>query len=92
MKKEFNRLNLAQVETLLHHHRVLISPEDDRNPIVIAVSLGLVGLHEVDRVETGYFNSVDQRLMLTDGLLLRPIAFGQQVLQAISIDISKDTI
>ena len=85
MKSQIDRLNLAEVEGLLQEHKVLVSPEDDRNPIAIASSLGIIGLHEVERVESGHFDKVDQRRMLTHGLLIEPIAFGQCVLQAIRI-------
>lgn len=83
MDTQLNRLNLAEVEGLLLENKILISPEDDRNPIDIASSLGLIGLQEIERVESGYFDRVDQRRMLTGGLLIRPIAFGQRVLQAV---------
>lgn len=80
-----NPLSLREVNELLRELRVEISPEDNRNPIVIAAALNIVNLVEVDRVETGFFNGIDQSRMITDGKIVLPIAFGQCVMQAIRI-------
>lgn len=78
-----NTVTLRQIEGLLRTNRVEIALEDDRNPVVIAASLSLVELVELERVETGFFNGADQRRMITDGRIIVPIAFGQCVLQAV---------
>jgi hypothetical protein len=75
-------LNLQTVIELLESKRVLVGLEDDRNPVVIAATLGLIELVEIERVETGYFNKVDQSRMITSGRIVEPIAYGQRVLQA----------
>jgi hypothetical protein len=80
-----NPLSLREVNELLRESKVEISPEDNRNPIVIAAALNIVNLVEVDRVETGFFNGVDQSRMITDGKIVQSIAFGQCVMQAIRI-------
>jgi hypothetical protein len=78
-----NPLSLREVNELLRESKVEISPEDNRNPIVIAAALNIVNLVEVDRVETGFFNGVDQSRMITEGKIVLPVAFGQSVMQAI---------
>ncbi len=80
---EPKRLKLKEIEDLLSTKQVLVDPEDDRNPVAIAAFLGLIDLIEVDRVQTGYFDGVDQSRMITQGQIIRPIAYGQQVLQAV---------
>ncbi len=79
-------LNLREVEALLRASRVEVAPEDAMNPLVIALSLGLIDVVELERVKTGFFNRVDQSRMITDGRLVAPIAFGQCVLQAVRIE------
>ncbi len=79
------RLNLRQVEQLLEQNKVIQDLDDDRNSIEIAFALGLVSMVEVERVETGFFDLVDQRRMKQKGQLVIPIAFGQSVLQAMCV-------
>lgn len=77
-------LNLQEIVKLLESSKVLIAPEDDRNPVVIAAGLGLVGLMEIETVQSGYFDGVDQSRMISHGRIVEPIAYGQRVLQAVS--------
>ena len=79
------RLNLRDIEKLLDKSKVLQDVEESRNPLEIAIDLGLVRLVELERVETGFFDLVDQRKKLTMGQIIVPFAFGQSVFQATSI-------
>ncbi len=76
-------LNLREIIQLLESKKVLVAPEDGRNPVLIAASLGMVGLIELERVETGYFDKVDQSRMINHGRIVEPIAYGQRVMQAV---------
>ncbi len=80
------KLNMHQVQAVLRNKSVEISVDDYRNPIVIASRLGLVHLLEVERVETGFYDKIDQYKMLNEGQLVEPIAFGQRVLQAVMLN------
>ncbi len=84
--KQIKNLNLVEIEQILSARKVLVAPEDTRNPVVIAFFLELIGLEEIEVVETGYYNGVDQSKMITRGQIIQPVAFGQQVMQAISLE------
>lgn len=83
--REKVRLNLRDIEKLLDKSRVLQDVEESRNPLEIALGLGLIHLVELERVETGFLDLADQRRKLLMGQIIVPIAFGQSVLQAIEI-------
>lgn len=87
--EQLRPLTLLEIETLLKEKRVERGDRDDRNPLQIASSLGLIQLVEVDRVASGYFDKIDQNRMIIDGKIIEAIAYGQRVLQAVAID---DTI
>jgi len=79
-----NELNLTYVERILALCGINVAPDSDRNPVFQAYLLGLVGLVEIERVETGYYDRADQSVMINDGQVVEPIAFGQRVLQAVT--------
>lgn len=91
-ERKIRELNLDEVQAILKDKQVLVSPEDDRNPVVIAAGLGYVGLVEVERVETGFYDSPDQSRMINAGRIVEPVAFGQRVMQAVPIEMTSDEL
>lgn len=83
INKGKERLNLQDIQKILDDNKVLQGIDDDRNLIEIASALSLIELVELERVETGFFDKVDQRKMVQLGQLVVPIAFGQSVMQAV---------
>ncbi len=81
-----NNLSLAQVQELLRENKVLVTPEDDGNPVHTAHAMGIIGLEQVELTESGYFDGVDQSRMITHGRVVDTVGFGQRVMQAVLLD------
>lgn len=80
--EQINRLNLCDVQKLLHDKQVLVAPEDDRNLIEIGGALGLIMLIQVEQRDIAD-EHLDLNKLLMEGKILQSCNGVVRVLQAV---------
>jgi hypothetical protein len=76
-------MDITEVSRLLRENKVEVDMLDRRDAIDIGIDLELIGLRHISNEMSGSFDRVDIANMRRGGLVVRTVAFGQAVFEAV---------